>query len=215
VNTGGDDITTPGWIEGTKAGSLALILYSTVSLGAGFLLPRIIQSSQEDEFSIQTNQRFQKLAARAQLAWLTMRRLWMLSLLLFACCLFAMPLASSLTVCTLTIALAGISRAVTAWVPFALLGQEIAHLMEQDSWNDSPGPSQKSVTGSLVGIHNVAMALPQVIATIEATIIFWLLGSGRDVIEDVSVGWVIRAGCLPALGAAVLAVKLREDVDRF
>jgi hypothetical protein len=33
--------------------------------------------------------------------------------------------------------------------------------------------------------------------------------------EDVVVGWVIRAGCLPAVGAALFAMKLRENIDSF
>lgn len=111
----------------------------------------------------------------------------MMSLFLFACCLFAMPLASSLILCTSTIALAGICRAVIAWVPFALLGHEITDSIQQDSWDEPLGESQKSTTGSLVGIHNLAMALPQIFATIEAAIIFCLLGS-QSFTEDVVVG---------------------------
>jgi solute carrier family 45, member 1/2/4 len=210
---GSEASTGPDWINGTKAGSLAFILYSMISLGAGSLLPSIVQSFQEDKLVFQSDKTFQ-LLAQAQIARLTMRRLWILSLFLFACCLFAMPLASSLIVCTSTIALAGICRAVTAWVPFALLGHEIAYSIEQGSWDEPRDESLKSTTGSLVGIHNLAMALPQVIATFEAAIIFWVLGS-QDLTEDVVVGWVIRAGCLPAVGAALFAMKLREDIDRF
>jgi len=67
--------------------------------------------------------------------------------------------------------------------------------------------------GIILGLHNVAIASPQIIATIGSSLLFKLLAKPRGAPGDDSVGWVLRAGGLAALVAAYMASRLDEEKD--
>ncbi|KAL6802986.1 hypothetical protein GGI42DRAFT_323610 [Trichoderma sp. SZMC 28013] len=65
--------------------------------------------------------------------------------------------------------------------------------------------------GVIMGLHNVAIAAPQIAAAASCSLIFWILeGSSQD-----SVGWTLRFGGLAALGAAIMASEIQEEVSEF
>lgn len=156
---------------------------------------------------------------------LTLKRAWLLSHLLFALLTWLTFLAKTTTTATILAALIGIPWAMTMWAPFALIAAEVSKrsnirrgLIRPPATRDgellsrgedvSEGADQ---AGVVLGIHNVAVAAPQVIATLASSLIFKLLQKPRGAVHDDSVGWVLRAGGLAALGAAWLTRRVREE----
>ena len=68
--------------------------------------------------------------------------------------------------------------------------------------------------GIVLGIHNVAIAAPQVVATLVSSVIFKALQKPRGSVGDDSVAWVLRFGGVSALVAAWLTTRVREERRR-
>lgn len=76
------------------------------------------------------------------------------------------------TVATGLVALVGVSWSVAMWAPFAITNAEVAHIkllaescdIDGDRWAD--GQDQ---TAGILGIQNVAISIPQIIADGELT----------------------------------------------
>lgn len=131
---------------------------------------------------------------------------------------------------TALIAACGIPWAVTLWAPFALISSDIS---KRDAIKRgvlrSATPSIRSgvngdyeageredyvdQAGIILGLHNFAVAAPQVIATVLSSIIFRLLQKPRGAEGDESMAWVMRFGGLAAVLAAVMTLRLAEEVD--
>ena len=61
--------------------------------------------------------------------------------------------------------------------------------------------------GAVMGVYNVAIATPQIVAAVGSSVLFWLLGRwGLD--EGEVVGWVISIGGLSGFVAAWLALGI-------
>ena len=67
--------------------------------------------------------------------------------------------------------------------------------------------------GVVLGLHNVAVSAPQIIATVISSLIFHLAQRERGVAGDDSVGWVLRFGGVAALAAAWRTLKILEAGD--
>lgn len=76
--------------------------------------------------------------------------------------------------------------------------------------NDSPTDE----AGIVLGLHNVAICLPQFISTLVSSLIFKALQKPRGEPWDDSVGWVMRFGGAAALVAAYLTKTLEEKGRR-
>lgn len=68
--------------------------------------------------------------------------------------------------------------------------------------------------GVLLGIHNVAISAPQVIATLVSSAMFHALQKPRGTPGDDSVGWVLRFGGVCALAAAWATRSVEENARR-
>ncbi|KAK8167284.1 hypothetical protein BC567DRAFT_13056 [Phyllosticta citribraziliensis] len=68
--------------------------------------------------------------------------------------------------------------------------------------------------GVVLGIHNVAIAAPQVVATLVSSTIFRFLQKPRGSPGDASVAWVLRFGGVCALVAAWLTTRVGEERRR-
>lgn len=106
---------------------------------------------------------------------------------------------------TVLIGIAGLSWAFMLWAPFAIIGEEIStrHL----SVRADGDRSAETGAGAIVGIHNIATSLPQIIAAVICSGIFWL---AQAMGSDDGTAWVLRAGGCAALGAAYLTSKLKD-----
>ncbi|KAI9729986.1 MAG: hypothetical protein M1834_006184 [Cirrosporium novae-zelandiae] len=70
--------------------------------------------------------------------------------------------------------------------------------------------------GIILGLHNVAIAAPQVIATLISSVVFRYLQKPRGTPGDDSVGWVLRIGGISALIAAYMCTRVGDgDEDRL
>ncbi|KAF2238556.1 hypothetical protein EV356DRAFT_440121 [Viridothelium virens] len=171
--------------------------------------------------------RLTHLTSSLRIPSLTLRRLWLLSHLLFFACMWLTFLVRSTAAATVLVGLVGIPWAITNWAPFALISAEIS---KRDAIrrgvlrapptrdgerlargeDDAHGADQ---AGVVLGIHNVALAAPQVIATLVSSAIFKALQKPRGSVGDESVAWVLRFGGVCALLAAWLTMRVGEEAE--
>ena len=121
---------------------------------------------------------------------------------------------STATQATVLTGVVGVPWALSLWAPFALISAEIS---KRDSEARRQGPNSESKpedqAGVILGIHNVAVAAPQIVATLVSSAIFKLAQKQRGEPYDTSVGWVLRFGGLAALVAAVFTWTIKEDAE--
>ena len=165
-----------------------------------------------------------------QIQSLTLRRGWFISHIMFAALMAATFFVRGTTSATILVGLIGIPWALTNWAPFALLSSEISKRDAMRRGLIRPDPSDREANriamgeddaaeqgadqaGVILGIHNVAIAAPQVIATLFSSIIFKFLQKPRGSPNDTSVAWVLRFGGCCALVAAWLTLRVTEDKE--
>ncbi|KAF2114874.1 hypothetical protein BDV96DRAFT_87118 [Lophiotrema nucula] len=166
-----------------------------------------------------------------QIRSLTLRRSWFISHLMFAFLMVLTFFVRDTLTATILVGFIGLPWALTNWAPFALISSEIskrdairrglirpatrdAALVAAGEDESSSGGADQA--GVVLGIHNVAIAAPQVIATLVSSVIFKLLQKPRGSPGDNSVAWVLRFGGICALVAAWLSLRVteeREDID--
>ncbi|CAK7271349.1 hypothetical protein SEPCBS57363_004570 [Sporothrix epigloea] len=247
--------------QATRVGTFALLIYSITSLCTNILLPFFIaptydgrsagrlqrQQSQQEQFV------FDGSAASGQpqggggggekpkKAWLaylvipgfTLRRAWMLSLLLFSGSMFCTVLVRSVTAATFLIGLVGITWALTLWAPWAIISAEIsnrdamirerkqiAHTARreaagEDGTEDDVDADVEEVdqAGVILGIHNMAIAAPQILATVGSSIVFKFLQKPRGTPGDHSIAVVMALGGITVLLAAYFVTKIEDEPD--
>jgi solute carrier family 45 protein 1/2/4 len=170
----------------------------------------------------------------------TLKRAWLGSLLLFAVCMFCTVLARSVAVATALVGLAGITWAMTLWAPWAIISAEVSRRdviarakklqnMAPREPNDDASPSssgnsqdmdvelageeeETDQAGVILGIHNMAIAVPQMIATLGSSVVFKLLQKPRGTPGDHSFGIVMALGGICVLGSCIFALKIKDDV---
>lgn len=71
-------------------------------------------------------------------------------------------------------------------------------------------PGAQSSAGAILGVYNISIAAPQIVAAIGSSAMFWLLGFWGVVDED-AIGWVIRTGSVTTSIAAFLAAGIEID----
>ncbi|MCJ1306917.1 hypothetical protein MMC25_000561 [Agyrium rufum] len=180
--------------------------------------------------SPESHSRLTRLLNIVQIPWLTLRRAWIIAHVLFALCNFSTLFISSTKAATVLVACIGLPWALTLWAPFALISAEIskrdamrrARLVGRapgatngNGGNGSHGEGgeegETDQAGVILGLHNVAVAAPQIIATLVSSLIFRALQKPRGTPGDESVGWVLRFGGVAALIAAYMTTRIEEE----
>lgn len=160
-----------------------------------------------------------------ELKWLTLRRTWLLSHIVFFILTWATFFVHDFVGATVLVALIGIPWSMTNWAPYALIAAEISKRENIRRGVIAPPPTHdgellargedpsdgSDQAGVVLGIHNVAIAAPQVIATLVSSVIFRFLQKPRGSAGDDSVAWVLRFGGLAALIAAYLTRRVHEE----
>jgi len=170
--------------------------------------------------------RLARLLDLVQIPWLTLRRAWMLAHIVFALCMASTFFIRTAKQATVLTAFVGVPWALTLWAPFALISAEIS---KRDSEARRRGISdrgradfegedaivgkQDDQAGVILGLHNVAVAAPQIVATLVSSAIFKLAQKPRGQPYDWSVAWVLRFGGLAALVAAFFTWRVHEEAD--
>jgi len=135
---------------------------------------------------------------------------------------------------TVMAAIVGIPWALSLWAPFALISAEIAQREElsrrrhrrvgqhQSAFEgseidrpkqDGDGEESADQAGIVLGLHNVAVSTPQILATLVSSVVFKMLQKPRGVPGDNSLGWVLRIGGVSALIAVFFTSRLGEASD--
>lgn len=160
-----------------------------------------------------------------EIPWLTLRRAWMLSHVLFALLMWLTFAVHSTAGATALVGLIGIPWAMTNWAPFALIAAEISKREQIRKGAIRPPPTREAQAlasgedpsegadqaGVVLGIHNLFIAAPQVIATLVSSVIFKVLQKPRGTVGDDSVAWVLRFGGLAAIAAAWMTRRISEE----
>jgi len=138
----------------------------------------------------------------------TLPLLWRSSHILFAVAMFSTYSAHTVSTGTALVAIVGVSWALTQWVPYAIIGQEIASMNElhcaEDHWDETV--PQRPALGTILGLHNSFIAAPQILAALACSALFKLF----EVLHvDDSFGWVLRCAGISGLAAAWMSWSLR------
>lgn len=101
------------------------------------------------------------------------------------------------------IALAGIPWAVTQWVPFAIVGYEVSSLGLTGA--DGSDEAAGSQAGAILGLHNLAISLPQVISGLISSVTYKIAETAGS---EVPTSWVLASSGLFAFLAAFFAKRM-------
>lgn len=201
-----------------QEGILACLCFAVVALSTNLLLPLFARQTKGRLVNTgNTNiSNYDLSAPRITIFATPLSRLWQLSHLLFAFCMFLTFFAYKVPVATVLVAVVGTSWGVTTWVPYALISTEISFLKQDRGGDHYPSLSNSARiedewrlevqdgTAAIMGIHNMAIAIPQILAALTCAGVFRL----TEIIglED-GAAWVFRvAGC----GALVAAWMTRD-----
>ena len=235
------------WEEATRYATFALLIFAITSFAANILLPFFViptyskpsdpinapstlsnytQNGQPDRLSTRppstVRRQLNQLLSFLQIRWLTLRRAWFLSHIMFSLCMFSTFLVWTPTAATILTAFIGIPWALSLWAPFALISAEISKrdtearrsVLRQEETNGVAFiGKQEDQAGVILGLHNVAVSAPQILATLISSIIFKIAQRPRGAPYDTSVGWVLRFGGLAALVAAYFTYRVGEEGD--
>ncbi|KAB8291707.1 hypothetical protein EYC80_006505 [Monilinia laxa] len=164
-----------------------MIIFALVALISNLTLPIFISPSS-------SNSKHQKptFISRLHIKSLTLSRTWTISHLLTTLLTLSTLLTPSFASTSILIIFLGISWAITSWIPLALISTQISR--SQSRFNGSSAvpfsslpqptsPSQKRnrnkeplQAGTIMGLYNIAIALPQIIAAVQGSLVFWVLG---------------------------------------
>lgn len=221
-------------------GSFALLLFASAQLLASIIAPSLITKQDRDLHPVPDTvatggiktalPRF--ISRHLSTPWSSLCALWALSHAIFAACMFSTLLVgNSVAGATALVGLVGISAALSQLVPFTLISLILSQHHEGHAGTyrapptdptralaeEKPAAGYVTQPGIVMGIHNMSIAAPQLIAAVGSSAVFWMLGAdgggdGGD--ESRSTGWVLRAGGLAALAAIWMTVKLRDSCGR-
>ncbi|KAK1521676.1 hypothetical protein CPAR01_14593 [Colletotrichum paranaense] len=122
-------------------------------------------------------------------------RVWFASQCFLGYCMHLTFVARSGATAAIVVAMMGSTAAVTMWAPFALISAEISEL--------SVG-KQDSDVAWILGLHNMAISLPQIGSTLVCAVILAVLKVLG--VED-SVAWIFRLSSIAVFWSAYLIHK--------
>ncbi|TQN65242.1 General alpha-glucoside permease, partial [Colletotrichum shisoi] len=175
---------------------------------------------------------------KLQIPGFTLKRAWFASLILFAGAMFCTVIVRTVEAATALIGLVGITWAMTLWAPWAIISAEIsrrdAKIRQAKQRQFSPsrnaeGPASPSLNsvadsdlsdgeetdqaGVILGIHNMAIAAPQIIATVGSSIIFRIWQKPRGTPGDHSIAIVLALGGIAVLVSSFFVASIKESAS--
>jgi len=221
----------------TRIGTYALLMNSVVSLLTNVLLPFFIAPTydsvpvvaqvpgESDTTSTLLDDDKPSMLDRLRIPGFTLKRAWFGSLVLYAAAMLCTVLVRSVEAATALIGLVGITWAMTLWAPWAIISAEISRrdaLIRAQKNRSSNGASEASSdasaedeetdqAGVILGIHNMAIAAPQMIATISSSIIFKIWQKPRGTPGDHSLAIVLALGGICVLVASFFVAQIKDD----
>ncbi|KAL7798128.1 major facilitator superfamily domain-containing protein [Trichoderma ceciliae] len=227
----------------TRIGSFALLINSVVSLLTNVFLPFFVAPTYDSHPVLDSSEPGAKkpLLDRMRIPGFTLRRAWFGSLILFAIVMVCTVFVRSVNAATALIGVAGITWAITLWAPFAIISAEIsqrdvlartsrprsdnrdapsAHApLNTATGHTSPmelteAPKEEvDQAGVIMGIHNMSVSSPQIIANVGSSLIFKIWQKPRGTPGDHSIAIVLALGGLFALASAFFVLKIKDYVS--
>ncbi|EFQ24991.1 general alpha-glucoside permease [Colletotrichum graminicola] len=173
---------------------------------------------------------------KLQIPGFTLKRAWFASLLLFSGAMFCTVIVRTVEAATALIGLVGITWAMTLWAPWAIISAEISRrdaMIRQAKQRqfgpsgDAEGPASPSLdsvadselndgeepdqAGVILGIHNMAIAAPQIIATVGSSVIFRVWQKPRGTPGDHSIAIVLAFGGIAVLVSSFFVASIKES----
>ena len=145
---------------------------------------------------------------------LTLAEIWFLSqvMFVFTIMLFTCPVfgSKSITGAIVLVSVLGILWSVTMWVPYALLGILVISNKSTTIGLQRATIDLRSETGTVTGLHNWAIVLPQLVTSMLSSLVFLLpsLLFDPSTAESLdSTGLLLRVGSLCTLYAATCTFR--------
>jgi len=203
----------------TRVGTLALLIYAITSLTTNVFLPFFIAPSYDlddadSDYEVQEKSGLSKFLEKLIIPGLTLRRAWMIAHIIFSICMFLTLFVRSIAPAIALIGVVGVAWALTLWAPFAIISAEISKrdaVRRMHLANNEP-VEEEDQAGVILGIHNMSIAAPQILATVGSSIIFKLYQKPRGTPGDRSIAIVLAAGGLFTLIAAFLTSRIEDEV---
>lgn len=198
-----DDIVMSSSLEdrGMRIGAMANLLFAIVALTTSIVLPMLPRAS------IAMNSGTKSFEVVSHHTVSRLHIVWGFGQLAYVTSVVSMVITSSTTIGILMVAVAGFSWGVTQWVPYAIIGEEVAtHQINDSSVRGGEDEDWSLIqSGRIMGIHNSAISVPQVIAAIVSSMIFIIAQAlGREN----GMAWIIGWSGLPGAIAAWLAFMM-------
>ncbi|EDN94156.1 hypothetical protein SS1G_10025 [Sclerotinia sclerotiorum 1980 UF-70] len=108
-----------------RIGSMSLVVFSFVSSFGSFLLPLLIKSPDEDNFTQRPPASIARFVQAYNKHKPDLLGAWFVGHLMFSSAMFLAPFASSFRFATSLIAFCGLPWSVASWAPYAFLGVEV------------------------------------------------------------------------------------------
>lgn len=192
--------------DAIRYGTFASFLFSIVAFATNMLLPMLL--------GVSTRPGLPTKKTRANLG---ISQAWTCAHIFFALAMFATIMVTSQAAATFLVASVGLSWALTHWAPFAIIGSELgSELAARKSFSPSTNgfpdddmstDSVEVQAGAVMGLHNVAISAPQILAALACSTIFAL---AKSLGSQDGTGWVLRVGGCAALCAAYLTRRLED-----
>src|SRR4051794_14116473 len=181
-------------------GTFGSLMFAVTALLSNFMLS-ILQASviSENKGAHNTRSNWRR--------FMDMRWIWASAHILFAIFMISTIFVTSSTAGTLIVAGPGISWAVTLWAPFAIIGTELSE-SRRDLEKESRDGSYDTNTAAIMGLHNVAISAPQIIAATLSSFIFWV---AHETGTEAGMRWVFGFCGGAALVAGYLTSRLDDE----
>ncbi|RDW87905.1 MFS general substrate transporter-43 [Coleophoma crateriformis] len=198
--------------EAAKAGSLSMLIFAVLSLFASIFIPYLIVPRDR----VQNSQRSSSWLSRwvnTVSTWMSsIRHLWMLSQVLYTACMLETMFITSVSGTRVLVGMAGISWAVTIWAPYTIISTSILADPDLHPDREASEDASEQRLGTVIGLHNVAIAVPQILAALLCSFAFWVFDGFKLARPEDGIGLVLSLGGVSALIAGFLTTRL-DDGD--
>ncbi|CAG9937862.1 unnamed protein product [Clonostachys rosea f. rosea IK726] len=203
--------------------------------------PLMSDAPSETENSLKTYDDDHSILDRLQIPGFTLRRAWFGSLVLFAFSMFCTVIVRSVEAATVLIGIVGITWAMALWAPWAIISAEISRRdalvrvrKARSVTSSRPGGDRSARAGApsnsghhddavdeeevdqagvILGIHNMAIAAPQIIANVGSSIIFKIWQKPRGTPGDHSFAVVLALGGVCVLVSSYFVLRIKDSPD--
>lgn len=226
----------------TRIGTFALLVNSIVSLTTNVFLPFFIAPTYDSRPittgagetdaapKLTDHSKSASILKKLQVPGFTLRRAWFCGLVIFGLSMFCTVSIRSVKAATALIGLVGVTWAMTLWAPYAIISAEIsrrdavtrARKLRNMQIDPSTAPpdvgtgsadDEEDQAGVILGIHNMAIAAPQIIATLGSSVIFKIWQKPRGTPGDHSMSIVFALGGVFVLISSFFLLGMKENAS--